>query len=140
MAKILIVEARFYEEIANAQAEAAIAEIERRGFEYERIAVPGSFEIPSVISMAIKSKKYVGYVALGCVIRGETTHYDYVCGECARGLNDLAIKKKAPIGFGVLTVENREQAHKRMVDHGRRAVQACADLIKIKIDLGINNG
>lgn len=136
MEKILIIEARFYDDIADRLAEAAISEIEKSDYGYEKIAVPGTFEIPAAISMAIASGKYAGYIGLGCVIRGETTHYDYVCGESARGLNELALKHNAAIGYGVITTENREQANFRadssQKNVGGRAAKACLEMIKIK--------
>ncbi|MFP3944265.1 MAG: 6,7-dimethyl-8-ribityllumazine synthase [Alphaproteobacteria bacterium] len=138
---ILIVEARFYEDIAEALAQAAIAEIERRGARYERVAVPGAFEIPAAIAMAAKAKpRFEGYVALGCVIRGETSHYDYVCGESARGLMDLSIKRRLAIGYGILTVDSREQAEARAGgakgNKGTDAAAACFDMIDLKRRFG----
>ena len=88
----LIVEARFYGEIADAQAAGAVAALEAAGASYERISVPGALEIPAAIAMAsIGDRHFDGYVALGCVIRGETSHYDSVCNESARGLMDLSL-------------------------------------------------
>lgn len=131
---ILIVEARFYTDIAEmlvAGAEAALTEV---GATWERIEVPGAFEIPATINFALD--RFDGFVALGCVIRGETTHYDYVCGESARGLQELALHKRAPIGYGILTTENREQAVVRadpeQKDKGRDAVEACLRMIDVK--------
>ena len=101
--------------------------------------MPGVFEIPAVIAFAKDSKKYEGYLALGCVIRGETTHYDYVCLESARGLNDLAIKEKLAIGYGILTVENEAQAIVRadpkQKDKGGFSANACIEMIKLKNQL-----
>jgi len=112
---ILIVEARFYTDIADELALGAIEAIEKAGATYERIDVPGAFELPGAIEFAISGapNKYDGYLALGCVIRGETTHYDYVCEEAARGLQDIVLRHKAAVGFGVLTVENDDQAWAR---------------------------
>ena len=118
--RILIVEARFYEDIADGLVEGAIQSLEAAGFSYERLEVPGVFEVPAAIRMAIRSLEtgsnpniYAGYLALGCVIRGETSHYDYVCGESARALMDLATNFSLAIGFGILTCENMEQARMR---------------------------
>jgi 6,7-dimethyl-8-ribityllumazine synthase len=121
---LLIVEARFYEDIADEMAKGAEAALSKAGASFDRIAVPGAFEIPGAIRFALDGMKrgdgtkaggkhYDGFVALGCVIRGETTHYDYVCLESARGLQDLAFKESVPIGYGILTVENDEQAWAR---------------------------
>lgn len=134
--RILIVEARFYEDIADALVDGAMGVLEAAGAQVERLAVPGAFEIPAVIRFALDSGRYDGFVALGCVIRGDTTHYDYVCGESARGLNQLAIDRKACIGYGILTVENREQAWARAradrANKGADVANACLRMIEIK--------
>jgi 6,7-dimethyl-8-ribityllumazine synthase len=135
--KILIVEARYYAHIADELMKGAVAELDKAGAPHERIAVPGAFEIPSAIRLASKSNgEYAGYVALGCVIRGETSHYDLVCGECARGIQRLAFEDGLAIGFGVLTVENEAQALARaMIDRknkGGEAVRACLAMIELK--------
>lgn len=111
--KILIVEARFYEDMADALAEGAIAVLAAAGLDYERVAVPGVLEVPVAIKYAAASGAYDGYVALGVVIRGETSHYDIVCGESARGLMELGIKQDLPIGNGIQTVEDEAQAWAR---------------------------
>jgi len=140
---IMIVEARFYTDIADELVRGCIAELEKEGATYERFAVPGAFEIPAAIQYAVKSldvfsgrRRFDGYVALGCVIRGETTHYDYVCGESARGLQDLAIRHTLALGYGILTVENREQAWARAAvdrkNKGGDAARACLDMIELK--------
>ena len=133
--KILIVEARFYDEIANNLSAAAKAELDKAGASYDVIAVPGCFEIPAAVSMAIESGEYDGYIGLGCVIRGETSHYDYVCGESARGLNDLAMEGQA-VGYGIITAENRDQANVRadanQKNVGGRAAKACLEMLAIK--------
>jgi 6,7-dimethyl-8-ribityllumazine synthase len=140
---LLIVEARFYEDIADELVRGAVAEINQAGATYERLSVPGAFEIPAAIRYAVTAmdhysgrRRFDGYVALGCVIRGETTHYDYVCAESARGLQDLALTHTLAIGYGILTVENREQAWARAsVKHknkGGGAARACLDMIELK--------
>lgn len=107
--KIIIVQATFYQDISKMLLEGAIAKIKENGYDYEVINVPGAFEIPTAIAMIIKSALYknevAGYVALGCVIRGETTHYDYVCLESARGINKLAMKHQLPIGMALLPLK-----------------------------------
>src|SRR5262249_33241708 len=110
-ARILIVESRFYADIADALISGAEREITRNGALSERVVVPGAFEIPGAIALA--AGRYDGYVALGCVIRGETTHYDYVCGESARGLMDLSVHRRLAIGYGIVTVDTMEQAKAR---------------------------
>ena len=108
--KILIIEARFYAELADALAQGAVAELARAGYAYERVAVPGVLEVPVAINYAAASGDYAAYIALGVVIRGETTHYEIVCNESARGLMDLGIKNGLAIGNGIQTVENEAQA------------------------------
>ena len=147
-AHVLIVEARFYDDIADELARGAIAEIEARGGTYDRIAVPGAFEIPAAIGFAVEAmvdsaeaRHYDAFVALGCVIRGETTHYDYVCGESARGLMDLSLQHDVAIGYGILTCENREQAMQRArVDAGNKgaaAAHAALRMADLKIQFGL---
>lgn len=137
-ARILIVESRYYADIADALIEGAEAEIRKNGASSERVVVPGAFEIPGAIALAAakKGKGYDGFVALGCVIRGETTHYDYVCGESARGLMDLAIYKKLAIGYGIVTVDNVEQARARAFtnrgDKGGDAAHACLAMVALR--------
>ena len=134
--KVLIVEARFYNDIVEEMVQGAIAHLEEKGVAYERMPVPGAFEIPGVIAMTLKQGQYAGFVALGCVIRGETTHYDYVCGESARGLMDLSVHHGAAVGNGIITVENRDQAWARASrdkkNKGRDAAEACLRMIEIK--------
>lgn len=139
--KILIVEARFYEDIADELAAGAEAVLEKAGVSYDRVAVPGALEIPAAIRFALDGGKYDGFVALGCVIRGETSHYDIVCGESARGLTWLAIEHKAAIGNGILTVEDFEQAHERSrpdrLNKGGGAAETCLALVELKKKLGV---
>jgi len=131
--KLLIIAAPFYEDIAEQLVEGATAALTESGAEFEIIEVPGAFEIPGVIAMAEAGQQpYDGYVALGCVIRGETSHYDYVCGESARGLMDLALKG-VPLGYGILTVENirqaRVRAHVSENNKGKDAAEAALAMI-----------
>jgi 6,7-dimethyl-8-ribityllumazine synthase len=140
-AHVMIVEARFYEPLADELVRGAVATLEKAGATYERFAVPGAFEIPAAISFAIASGRFDGYVALGCVIRGETSHYDHICEESARGLQDLALRHNAAIGYGILTVENEEQAWARAkVDDGNKGgdtARACLAMIGLKRQLGL---
>jgi 6,7-dimethyl-8-ribityllumazine synthase len=147
---ILIVEAPYYAHIAEELARGAVAALEAAGASYERVTVPGAFEIPAAIRFAVEAEargvarvRYDGYVALGCVIRGETTHYDYVCRESARGLQDLALAHNLAIGFGILTVENEAQALARArVDRknkGGEAAQACLAMIALKKRYGLGS-
>ena len=144
---IMIIEARFYQDIADELVKGAVAALDAAGATWERFAVPGAFEIPGAIRLAMDARgkdgrpRFDGYVALGCVIRGETTHYDYVCGESARGLQALAIRDKACIGYGILTVENKAQAMARArraeKDRGGHAARACLGMIQHKRHFGL---
>lgn len=132
-ARILIVESRFYPDIADALIAGAEREIGKNGATSDRVVVPGAFEIPGAIALA--AGRYDGYVALGCVIRGETSHYDYVCGESARGLMELSIHKKMAIGYGIVTVDNVDQAWARAAtdrgDKGGDAAHACLAMVAL---------
>ena len=136
--RFLIVEARFYTDLADALAAGATKALEDAGVAYDRISVPGALEIPAAIAMASQrrdAEPYDGYVALGCVIRGETYHFEIVCNESARGIMDLTTAEMLAIGNGILTVENSDQAWER-ADPARkdkggdaaRAALAMADL------------
>lgn len=138
--KILIVEARFYEDLADELVAGAIEAIEAAGATWERIEVPGALEIPAAIAFA--SEHFDGFVALGCVIRGETSHYDYVCGESARALQDLGIFDGMCIGNGILTVENSDQAWAR-ADRARKnkgcdAAEAAMCMVEIRSRFGVS--
>ena len=111
--KFLIIEARFYDDILDSLVEGAIEKLELSGYEYDRLQVPGALEIPAAIAMAADTSVFLGFVALGCIIRGQTSHYDIVSHESARGLMYLSIQKKLAIGNGIITAENREQAWDR---------------------------
>lgn len=145
---VLIVEARFYEDIADELARGAIGALEEAGASFQRVSVPGAFELPTAVRYALRAMDVIGgrrrfdaYVALGCVIRGETSHYDYVCGESARGLADLSREFSLALGFGVLTCENREQAWARAaVDQGNKggaAAEAALRMLEVKAELGL---
>jgi len=140
---ILIVEARFYAHIADELKRGAVAALAAAEVTYDVLAVPGAFEIPAAVKYAIRShdftsgrRRYDGYVALGCVIRGETTHYDYVCSESARKLQDLACDYTLALGYGILTCENEAQALARASmndkDKGGDVARACLRMLEIK--------
>ena len=138
----LIVEARFYPDIADAQLAGAKSALSAAGASYEHVSVPGALEIPVAIAMATASQKHFdGYVALGCVVRGETTHYETVCSESARGIMDLAIAKNLAIGNGILTVEDESQAWERadaaQKDKGGDAARAAVSLSMLRQRFGI---
>lgn len=140
MTHILIIQARFYPDLADELLKGAVETIADAGATYEIAEVPGAFEIPAALRFGIASERFDGYVALGCVIRGETTHYDYVCAESARGINYLGFIFKAAIGYGILTVENEEQAWMRagtnLGNKGGSAAQACLEMVALKERLG----
>ncbi|MBI1181411.1 MAG: 6,7-dimethyl-8-ribityllumazine synthase [Alphaproteobacteria bacterium] len=140
---LLVVRAPFYQDIIDELTRGAVHEIRLAGATHDVLDVPGAFEIPAVIAMAAVSGQaaYDGYVALGCVIRGETSHYDYVCGESARGLQELAFRDKLAIGFGILTVDNRDQAWARAsVDRknkGAEVARAALRMIEVRRSFGL---
>jgi 6,7-dimethyl-8-ribityllumazine synthase len=115
---LLIVEARFYDDLADALLAGAKAALDEAGAAYDVATVPGALEIPAMISFALEGttegrRNYDGFVALGCVIRGETHHFDIVANESARALMDLSVNEGIALGNGILTVENEEQAWAR---------------------------
>ncbi len=132
--KVLILEARFHEPITEMMVKGAIAVLEQSGVKYERLSVPGSFELPGAIKFAMNM--YDGFVALGCVIRGATSHFEYVCAESARGLMALTMEHNMAIGYGILTCETEAQAIERadpkQLDKGGDAAAACLRMIELK--------
>ncbi len=135
-AHILIVEARFYPQISDELLRGATAALSAAGATFDRIEVPGVFEIPGAVRMALAAaSKYDGFLVLGCVIRGETSHYDIVANESARALQILVCEHGLALGFGVLTVENETQAWARArVDQknkGAEAARACLGMIDL---------
>ena len=143
--RILIVEARFYSDLADELLKGAIDAIEAYGAEYEVVAVPGALEIPAAIAFAEEGghrpagRAFDGYVALGTVIRGETYHFEIVSNESARGIMELAIGKRVAIGNGVLTVEDEAQAWARARvsegDKGGGAARAALTMVALKQQL-----
>ncbi len=140
---LLIVESRYYEDVAAELLSGATAALEAAGASSERIEVPGAFEIPAAIRMAIRSmdfyagrRRFDGYIALGCVIRGETSHYDYICTESARKLQDMAVNYTLALGYGILTCETHDQAMERAAvnrkDKGGDAARTCLAMIGVK--------
>jgi 6,7-dimethyl-8-ribityllumazine synthase len=144
-ANVLVVEARFYDHISDKLLDGASAALKAAGASVERISVPGALEISAAILFAAKAgegagKSYDGFIALGCVIRGETYHFEIVANESARGLTDLSLHHGLCIGNGILTVENEGQALARAArdgeDKGGGAARACLALIELRSSLG----
>ncbi len=138
MTKVLVVQARFYEQIADELVAGASAALKKAGVDFDIMDVPGAFEIPGAVMLGAESGIYDGFVALGCVIRGETSHYDYVAGESSRALMDLSLEGVA-LGNGILTVENSEQAMARASvskkNKGADVANACLRMIEIREQL-----
>lgn len=134
-AKILVVSAPYYRGVTDAMKQGVARVAAEAGAELEHIDMPGAFELPAAILHASKTGGYDGFIALGCVVRGATTHYDYVCGESARGLMDLSLQGLA-VGYGVLTVENLQQADERASvtgrDKGGEVARACFAIVALK--------
>jgi 6,7-dimethyl-8-ribityllumazine synthase len=140
-ARALVVEARFYDDILDALLEGAAAELKAAGIAYELITVPGALEIPAAIAIALDAAENSGkpfdlVVALGCVIRGETIHFEIVSMESSRGLMDLAVMRKIPLGNGIITVNTEAQAWARArageLDKGGDAARAAIAMLRIK--------
>jgi len=144
-ARILIVEARFYVDIAEALLAGAANALKEAGAQYDVVSVPGSLEIPTAIAIALdaaarRRRPYDGVVALGCVIRGDTIHFEIVSQLSARGLMELSVARKVPIGNGIITVDNEAQAFARAraeeMDKGGDAARAALALVALKRRLG----
>jgi len=142
---LLVIEARFYDDIANELALGATEALDRAGATYEKISVPGVLEIPAALAMALDAvedgyKSYDGYVLLGCVIRGETTHYEIVSNESARVIMELIVSESLAVGNGILTVENDEQAWARAKrddkNKGAAAAEAALAMIRLRASFG----
>ena len=131
---ILIVESRYYEDVAEMLFDAVCDQLKENNFNYKSIEVLGALEIPILISKAITEDIYDGFIALGCVIKGETSHYDIVSSISAHSLSKLAIKHAVPITNGILTVDNKDQAlyraDKNKKNIGGHAAKACINLIE----------
>jgi 6,7-dimethyl-8-ribityllumazine synthase len=139
--RVLIVEARFYEDIADALLAGATRALEHAGAKFDRLTVPGSLEIPAAIAIAVEAAEkrkqpYDGAVALGCVIRGDTIHFEIVSQESARALMNFAVTQRFAIGNGIITVDTESQAWARArmeeADKGGDAVRACLAMVKLK--------
>ncbi len=139
--RVALCVARFYVELADALEQGARDGLQEAGVtEIDRFEVPGSFELPLISRYAAESGRYAAVIALGAVIRGETDHYDYVCAETARGLQEVQLRSGVPVGFGVLTVDTVDQARARVKgggkrDSGRHAVEAALASLAVRREL-----
>ena len=131
MKKVLIVSSNYYEKISNNLLEGASIELKKNNIDFDVLFAPGCFEIPYLISKNIK--KYRGFIALGCVIRGETYHFEIISNLCSMKIMDLSIQNEKPIGFGILTCNNIQQALVRsdpkQKNKGKEAALACIKLL-----------
>ena len=135
--KVLIILSKYYEEISENLLNSAVNFLEEKSILFDVVEVPGALEIPQVLNLQTdisknKSLIYEGYIALGCVIKGETYHFEIVSNETNRCLMNVALKYSLPLGNGVITSYNYEQALKRSLEKGKEAALACYELIKIK--------
>lgn len=140
--KILVIEARYYDKIADDIVKGAEPVLNKGGFEIERLSVTGVFEVPAACQMAIQAGlkdphlKYAGIMAVGCVIRGETDHYDHICREASRALMELTVNHRFPLGFAILTCENMNQAEVRadpaQKNKGKEAAEAVLRMIELR--------
>jgi 6,7-dimethyl-8-ribityllumazine synthase len=144
---VLIVEARFYDKISDMMLQGALGALKKAGATYDTVTVPGALEIPAAIRIAIRSldfvglrRRYDGYIALGCVIRGDTYHFDIVANESARGLMDLTLEHTLCLGNGILTCDTEAQALDRAdpkrQNKGGFAAEACLTMINVKKHFG----
>ena len=138
---MLIVESRFYDSISDELLAGATRVLDHAGARYDRVTVPGTLEIPAAIGIAMDASRrrrapYDGVIALGCVIRGETHHFEIVANESARALMDLSVRERLPVGNGILTVENEAQARVRAKvegeDKGGHAARAALTMVALK--------
>ncbi|WP_319773338.1 6,7-dimethyl-8-ribityllumazine synthase [Breoghania sp.] len=144
-AHLLIIDARFYDELSDELVRGAVEALDAAGATYDRVSVPGVLEIPAALSMALIAAEedgtdYDGYVVLGCVIRGETSHYDIVAGESARAVMDMTVDLGLAVGNGILTVENSDQAWARArvseKNKGGAAAEAALAMIAVREKIG----
>lgn len=148
MARVLIIEARFYDHIADGLLDGTRQVLDKAGIAYEILVVPGIFELPAALKLVLtaaeqgnEAARYDGFVTLGCAIRGESDHYHHVGSECMRGIADLSMAYDLALGNGVLTVHNEAQALARSdparKNLGGQAARACLRMMAVKRELGL---
>ena len=135
--KVLIIISKYYKDISENLLKSAVTFLEENSILFDVIEVPGALEIPQVLNFQVnnsnnKKFSYEGYIALGCVIKGETYHFEIVSNETNRGLMNIALKHSFPLGNGVITAYNYDQALKRSFNKGKEAAFACYELMKIR--------
>ena len=135
--KVLIIISKYYKDISENLLKSAMNYLEEKFIAFDVVEVPGALEIPQALNLQVKiSEKtgffYEGYIALGCVIKGETYHFEIVSNETNRGLMNVSLKNSFPLGNGIITAYNYDQALKRSIEKGLEAASACYELIKIK--------
>jgi 6,7-dimethyl-8-ribityllumazine synthase len=137
--RILVIEARFYDDIADQLLSGVSGVLTGAKATLDRITVPGIFEVPAALSMASQAKTYDGYITLGCAIKGETDHYEHISHEAMRGITDLVLARTLALGNGILTVRTYEQAIERARsdrrNFGGQAARACLRMIALKQEL-----
>ena len=147
--RVLIVESRYYTEVPDQLIAGATATLDEAGLAYDRLEVPGAFELPAAVRFAVLSMEhhsapvdFGGFIALGCVIRGETDHYDHICRETSRALMELSLEHSLALGFGLLTCETHEQAVVRAAvdqkNKGADAARACLRMMELKQQLHLS--
>ena len=140
--KVLIIISKYYKDISENLLKSAVTFLEENSILFDIIEVPGALEIPQVLNFQVNNSNnlkfaYEGYIALGCVIKGETYHFEIVSNETNRGLMNIALKNSFPLGNGVITAYNYDQALKRSFEKGREAASACYELMKIKDKINV---
>jgi 6,7-dimethyl-8-ribityllumazine synthase len=147
-ARIVVIEARFYDDIADHLLAGVAAVLDPAGATHRVITVPGLAEVPAALALAVEAASRspgawgaAGYVLLGCAIKGETDHYDHICREAMRGVQDIAVRGLLAVGNGLLTVHSKDQAMARAriegTDHGGQAARACLRMIALRGELGL---
>ena len=135
MSKVLIVTANYYKDISNGLLQGASNILNENNILFDSIEVPGCFEISLAIKNSMNTKIYSGYISLGCIIKGQTYHFEILSNECIRSINSLVLEHNVPIGFGIITCNNIEEAKARSrldeKNKGKEAASACMQMIKL---------